>query len=258
MGARIALAGGSGFVKIMLLPLLAAFGAESPAVPAAQPPRVAIIDSGIARTPELAALVSAEYDTASSERPAFQPRYDHGTMVATILARAANRHVEIISIRIDDPAGCPERANPPCQPSAAPIAAAIRRATELKVDAINISLALSRDPEITRAIREAAGQGIRVILAAGNDGYDHPGNLPQARAAYPNAVLVGAVDSAGAVWSGTNRPDAKPDGYLYSWQLGVQVPTSAADGRPMIATGTSFAAPIETARQLAARTTAAR
>lgn len=243
-------------MKTLLLPLVAAFGAEVPPPPVAQPPRVAIIDSGVARTAELAPLVSAEYDMGGSDRPAFQPRYDHGTMVATILARAANRHVDIISIRIDDPAGCPEGANPPCQPSARPIAAAIRRATELKVDAINISLALSRDPEITAAIREAGERGIRVVLAAGNDGFDHPGNLAQARAAYPNAVLVGAVDSAGQVWSGTNRPDANPDGYLYHWQLGVQVPTTAADGRPMIATGTSFAAPIETARQLAARTRA--
>ncbi len=249
--ARFALAGGSGFVKFLLLPLLAAFGAEAPATTAAQAPRVAIIDSGIAKTPELAPLVSAEYDMASEQRPAFHPRYDHGTMVATILARAANRHVDIISIRIDDPAGCPVDANPPCQPSAEPIAQAIRRAIALKVDAINISLALSRDSKITAAIREAGEKGIRVILAAGNDGFDHPGNLPQARAAYPNAVLVGAIDSAGQVWSGTNRPDAEPDGYRYSWQLGVQVPTTAADGRPMVATGTSFAAPIETARQLA-------
>lgn len=250
--------GGSGYVTFILLPLLAVLGVEAPVTPAAQAPRVAIIDSGVARTAELAPLVSAEYDMASPARPSFQPRYDHGTMVATILARAANRHVDIISIRIDDPAGCPERANPPCQPSAAPIAQAIRRAIALDVDAINISLALSKSPEITEAIREAGAKGIRVVLAAGNDGFDHPGNLPQARAAYPNAVLVGAVDSEGQVWSGTNRPDATPEGYRYSWQLGVQVPTSAADGRPMIATGTSFAAPIETARQLAARTTAAR
>lgn len=250
--------GGSGYVKLLLLSLLAASGADAPATPAAQPPRVAIIDSGIARTPELAALVSAEYDTAASDRPAFQPRYDHGTMVATILARAANRNVDIISIRIDDPAGCPAHANPPCQPSAAPIAEAIRRATALNVDAINISLALGRNAEITDAIREAGAKGIRVILAAGNDGFAHPGNLPQARAAYPNAVLVGAVDAAGQVWSGTNRPDAEPAGYRYAWQLGVQVPTTAADGRPMVATGTSFAAPIETARQLSARTVAAR
>jgi hypothetical protein len=221
-------------------------------------PRVAIIDSGVAKTSELAALVSAEYDMASDPgRPEFQPRYDHGTMVATILARAAHGQVDIISLRIDDPAGCPVGANPPCQPAAAPVARAIRRATDLGVDAINISLALDKDPSITAAIADAAAKGIRVVLAAGNNGYDHPGNLGPARAAFPNAVLVGAIDSDGKPWSGTNRPDAMPEGYNYAWQLGVKVPTAAIDGRPVTGTGTSFAAPLETARFLASRTTAA-
>lgn len=222
-------------------------------------PRVAIIDSGVARTSELAPLVSAEYDMASDPgRPQFQPRYDHGTMVATILARAAHRQVDIISLRIDDPAGCPQGANPPCQPSAAPVVRAIRRATELGVDAINISLALDKDPAITAAIADAAAKGIRVVLAAGNNGYDHPGNLAPARAAYPNAVLVGAIDAQGQPWSGTNRPDATPEGYNYAWQLGVKVPTAAIDGRAVTGTGTSFAAPLETARFLSSRTTASR
>lgn len=222
-------------------------------------PRVAIIDSGVAKTSELAPLVSAEYDMASDPgRPQFQPRYDHGTMVATILARAAHRQVDIISLRIDDPAGCPQGANPPCQPSAAPVVRAIRRATELGVDAINISLALDKDPAITAAIADAAAKGIRVVLAAGNNGYDHPGNLAPARAAYPNAVLVGAIDAQGQPWSGTNRPDATPEGYNYAWQLGVKVPTAAIDGRAVTGTGTSFAAPLETARFLSSRTIASR
>jgi len=220
-------------------------------------PRVAIIDSGVAKTSELVGLVSAEYDMASNPgRPEFQPRYDHGTMVATILARAAHGQVDIISLRIDDPAGCPAGANPPCQPSAAPVARAIRRATELGVDAINISLALDKDPSITAAIADAAAKGIRVVLAAGNNGYDHPGNLGPARAAYPNAVLVGAIDAQGQPWSGTNRPDATPQGYNYAWQLGVKVPTAAIDGRAVTGTGTSFAVPLETAHFLASRTMA--
>ena len=219
-------------------------------------PRVAIIDSGIARTPELDALLVAEYDMAAvPSRPSFQPRYDHGTMVATILARAAARRVQIVSMRIDDPAGCPEGANPPCQPLGEPLARAIRHAADLGVDAINISLALGDDPSITDAVHYASAKGIPVILAAGNEGLSRPANLPMARAAFPSAVLVGAVDGAGSPWSGTNRPDASPVGYNYVWHFGVNVPTSAADGRAVNATGTSFAAPIETARLLTARTT---
>lgn len=235
--------------KLLLLSLVALPGLVTAHPTDGQLPTVAIIDSGVARTAELAPLVSAEYDLASRPgRPVFKPRYDHGTMVATILARAAHRQIDIVSLRIDDPAGCPPKANPPCQPDAAPIAAAIRRATSLNVDAINISLALDSDPRITAAIRDAGAKGIRVVMAAGNDGLDHPGNLGPARAAYPNAVLVGATGADGLPWKGTNLPDAEAHGYSYAWQPGVAVPTVGADGRPVTGTGTSFAAPFETAR----------
>jgi hypothetical protein len=212
---------------------------------------VAIIDSGIARTPELQPALAAEFDMAA--RPArtpYDPRYDHGTMVATILLRHARVPVRIVSLRIDDPAGCPAGKVPPCQASAAPIVAAIRKATALHVDAINVSLALKDDPAIAAAVGDAAKQGIPVILAAGNDGLDRPGNLASARAGYPNAILVGALDASGHPWSGTNRPEPKPDGYVYAWQQGVEIPTLAVGGRQVVATGTSFAAPIETARQV--------
>lgn len=242
---------GGHFVKFLMLPIIVAMGANPPGTPPAGAPRVAIIDSGVARTAELAPLLVAEFDVASDpERPAFAPRYDHGTMVATILARAARGPIAILSFRIDDPRGCPAGASPPCQPSARPIVAAIRRAAELGVDVINISLALDGDPAITDAIRDAAAKGITIVLAAGNDGFDHPANLAPARAAYPRAILVGAVDDAGQVWAGTNRPEAEVRGYVYSWQRGVRVPTAGADGKALMGTGTSFAVPIETARLL--------
>ncbi|WP_114954626.1 S8 family peptidase [Sphingosinicella terrae] len=212
-------------------------------------PLVAVIDSGIGRTSELAPLLVGEYDMASSRaRPAFHPRYDHGTMVATILARSLMRQVRIVSLRIDDPAGCPEQISPPCQQDPVRVARAIRQAARLRVDAINISLTLSDDPRIVNAIRDAAQAGITVTLAAGNDGLDHPSNLTLAREAFPYAVLVGALDATGTPWAGTNRPEAGMTGYHYAWQLGVDVPTAMADGAPAVATGTSFATPIETAR----------
>lgn len=70
-----------------------------------------------------------------------------------------------------------------------------------------------------------------------------------ARAGFPNAVLVGAIDATGHPWSGTNRPGSdRPDGFAYTWQFGVEVPTRLADGGLAYATGTSFATPRETAR----------
>lgn len=223
----------------------------APATASARP-LVAIIDSGIAATPELSGSLVAEYDVgASPPRPVYRPRYDHGTMVATILVRDAGVPVDIISYRIDDPAGCRQGLTPPCQPSAAPLAAAIRHATRIGVDIINLSLTLADDPAIVAAVREANARGVRIVMAAGNEGRDHPGNLAMARAGYPNAVLVGAIDGTGHPWSGTNRPGTdQPDGFAYTWQFGVEVPTRLADGGLAYATGTSFATPRETARLL--------
>ncbi|PAX08774.1 S8 family peptidase [Sphingomonas lenta] len=210
-------------------------------------PVVAVIDSGVAMTDELKPYLRGEFDMAADRaRAAFRPRYDHGTMVATILTRAAHGQVDIVSFRIDDPAGCPEALNPPCQPSAAPIARAIRKAIELRVDGINISLALKHDPEITAAVREATRRGILVVMAAGNAGRDAPDNLDMAIAGFPFATLVGALDPSGQPWTGTNRPEEKPSGrYNYVWRPGVDVPSSIADGHAAHGTGTSFAAPIE-------------
>ena len=221
------------------------------AMPAAAAlPLVAVIDSGVAATPELKPLLVGEVDVASaSARAAFQPRFDHGTMVATILARASRQRVRILSFRIDDPAGCPAGAAPPCQPSAAPIARAIRLATAAGVDAINLSLSLKDDVSIAAAVEDATAKGIRVVMAAGNDGMDHPVNVRMAMAGYPRAVLVGALDAQGRAWTGGNAPGEHGAGrYNFVWQRGVAVPTRAADGSPVLGTGTSFAAPIETAR----------
>ena len=229
-----------------LMSLLMLLTAAVPAL-AADRPLVAVVDSGVARTPQLEGVLVGEFDMAG-ERPAFQPRYDHGTMVATILDREARGAVDIVSIRIDDPAGCPPDRAPPCQPSSRPIVAAIDKAVALGVDAINLSLCLANDRAITEAVRRAANRGILVVMAAGNAGRDHPDNLDMARAAYPRAVLVGATDRDGNHWDGTNRPDG--DDYLYVWRQGVDVPTVTARGERVFGTGTSFAAPIETARRV--------
>jgi subtilisin family serine protease len=228
--------------------------AAAPEAPAAvRHPLVAIIDSGIARTPEIGGALVAEYDMAVKPgRPAFQPRYDHGTMVATILLRESREPIDIVSLRVDDLQGCPEGAHPPCQRDVGPIVEAIRKATDLGVSVINISLNLKDDSRIADAVRDASRHGIAVVLAAGNDGADRPGNLGLAKAGFPNTVLVGALDAQGQPWKGTNRPEAGDPGYRYVWQRGVEVPTELADGSQVVATGTSFAAPIETARLLAA------
>lgn len=223
------------------------------AAPAAARPLVAVVDSGVARTPELQQVLVGEYDM-DGNRPAHAPRYDHGTMVATILTREAKGAIDIVSFRIDDPAGCPAGKTPPCQPSVMPIVRAIDKAVELGVDAINLSLTLADSPSITQAVRRATARGIIVVMAAGNAGRDRPDNEMMARAGFPYTVLVGATDFAGIPWSGTNRP-ISDDHLAYVWRPGVAVPTVSAAGKAVYATGTSFAAPIETARRVLAKPT---
>ena len=236
-----------------VLPFLTLSLAAAPAVAGSARPLVAVIDSGVARTAELTSSLVAEYDLGSdAPRPLFQPTYDHGTMVATILLREAESQVDIVSLRIDDPAGCPPGSSPPCQDSPYRVADAIRKAGDLGVSAINMSLHLSDHPAIVDAARDVARTGVIFVLAAGNQGLDHPGNLAIAKATYPNSVIVGAVDGSGHPWSGTNRPDQDPRGYIYSWQPGVDVATVGANGLPTTGTGTSLAAPVETARLLKA------
>lgn len=219
--------------------------------PAFARPLVAIIDSGVARTAELNDVLKGEFDMAASPaREGFAPHYDHGTMVATILNREAKGAVDILSFRIDDPAGCPPGDTPPCQPSSAPIAAAIDKAASMGVDAINLSLSLANDTAIVAAVQRASRKGIVVVMAAGNRGLDHPDNAAMARAGFPNAVLVGALDKQGQPWTGTNRPAMADSSYVYAWRRGVSVPTMTMAGRHVSGTGTSFAAPIETARRV--------
>lgn len=244
--------------SFLLLPFLLASLAPAGAA-APDRPLVAVIDSGIARTPELAPVLVGEYDMAAEPaRPAFHPRYDHGTMVATIINREAHGSADIVSFRIDDPAGCPPDRSPPCQPDTAPIVTAIDQAVDMGARAINISLEMKKDPAIIAAVRHASERGVTVVLAAGNEGRDRPGNLAVARAGYPNTVLVGALDPDGRPWAHSNRPGpAHEGGYTYVWRPGVDVPTVSAEGVAVTGTGTSFAAPIETAHRVLAEGSAA-
>lgn len=227
---------------------IAAAIAGSPAS-AADRPLVAVIDGGVARTAELEGVLVEELDFAATPaRAPFTPTNDHGTLVATVLHRAAGGAVDIMSLRIDDPAGCPEGANAPCQRDPLAIAAAIHAAIDLGADAINISLNMPDDPAIIAAVHRAAASGVKVVLAAGNDGADSPGNRQAAIAGYPGAVLVGALDWTGEAWVGSNQPDDEAGrSYKYVWRPGVAVDTIRADGTPGRASGTSIAAPIETA-----------
>jgi hypothetical protein len=85
-------------------------------------------------------------------------------------------------------------------------------------------------------------------MAAGNQGQERPANLAAAIAGHPATVLVGALDAFGEPWENSNKPDAASGAdYNFVWRPGVEVWTAGADGAPVQASGTSLAAPMETA-----------
>ena len=218
-----------------------------------RPVKIAVIDSGVARTPLLAPLLVAEYDMAAvfKERPAFRPVHDHGTEVATVIARNSTAPIELYSLRIDTPGQCTKRSRA-CSFLDDNMVAAIYKAIDLDVDVINLSTGGVPTPEMEKAIGLASAKGIEIAIAAGNK----PGEPPfknLARAGGKRVWLVGAIDQKARPCAFSARPgDAAQLDYQFVWRLGNRVSTQNMDGEWVKASGTSFATPILTA-ELASR-----
>lgn len=214
----------------------------------AHPIKIAVIDSGIAKTPLLAPLVVAEYDMAGvfENRPAFQPAHDHGTEVATVIAREARAPIQIYSLRIDTPGECTDRSSG-CSFLDTNMIAAIDKAVDLGVDVINLSTGGSPTPEMQAAIRRASAHGIKIAIAAGNQRGEPPYKA-LARAGGKNVWLVGAMDGNDRPASFSARPrDPDTADYQFAWRLGLRVKTQNMEGKWVSVSGTSLATPILTA-----------
>lgn len=74
---------------------------------------------------------------------------------------------------------------------------------------INMSLSGSYSPTLDLAIKNAADQGIRFCVAAGNNGQDADGFSPASAGDHPNVYTVSAIDSANRMtfWSNWDRLD---------------------------------------------------
>jgi len=144
---------------------------------------VAVIDSGVdGAHPDLRGRLLSGHDFVDDDDDPSDEN-GHGTLVAGVVAAATGNGVGI--------AGVAPRAkilplrvlNADGGGSSSVVADAIRFAVERGADVINLSLAqesgdggtllvppdLLRDPSVDQAIREAAGAGATVVIAAGND-----------------------------------------------------------------------------------------
>lgn len=172
-----------------------------------------------------------------------EPSADHGTAVAALLVGEDGtgalagfaRGARLYAISVFSDRENIEEA------SVEGIAEAIDKMVAHGVRLINLSIAGPENAALGRALHAAAGQGVVMIAASGND--QRP--LVSWPAASPDVIAVTAVDAARRRFrranTGVQIEFAAP---------GVDVYTARANGAGY-ATGTSFAAPIVTA--LAAR-----
>ncbi|WP_298847491.1 S8/S53 family peptidase [uncultured Salinicola sp.] len=210
------------------------------------PLQVAVIDTGIARTEQLAPLMGPSWDMRASNRKGDKRiGSEHGTFVAGIIADRVTRPIQITSFRVD--VRC--RRHDPCQLDSGAVAAAIRTSIRMDMDLIQISIdGRLGDPAI-EAMRQAAEAGIQIVMSSGNDGLRSE-TADAASGLGPNVHVVGALDRNG------NRADftsySRRDDVVLVMRQGVDVEVRDSNGRMTKVTGTSFAAPIYAAELLEA------
>ena len=111
---------------------------------------------------------------------------------------------------------------------------------------INMSLGGGLSNSLTNAIVNAANQGIRFSIAAGNSGQDADGFAPANAGDHPNVYTISAVDSAYtmASWSNWDRVDSSdPIDDVDLAAPGVGVLSYYQGGQLAYLSGTSMAAP---------------
>lgn len=199
---------------------------------------VAVIDSRVdLRHPDLEGQVREHASFLGGEEGSGPDA--HGTAIAGIVAARAGNGLgirglapesELLAIeacRRTAPAGgavCTSEG----------LARGLDLAIERRARVVNLSLGGPRDPLLGRLVAEAVRRDAVVVAAAGNGGEAGKPSFP---AAWPEVVAVSAVDADQALYPAANRGT-----YVDLVAPGVEVLTTAPQGRFLPATGTSMAA----------------
>jgi membrane-anchored mycosin MYCP len=155
---------------------------------------VAVVDSGVDDSPQLAGRVSAIDLTGTGP----QDCVGHGTAVAAIIAASDMRSrgvpftgvapaARILSVKV----------NSSENGSSATLARGIRDAAALGAGVINVSVTTADTPALRSAVDYALSRNAVIVAAGGNDGSGGTG--PFYPASYPGVLSVGAVESNGAL-----------------------------------------------------------
>ncbi|MGY1642025.1 S8 family serine peptidase [Geodermatophilus sp. SYSU D00703] len=194
---------------------------------------VAVLDTGIAPHPELAAALVPGRNFTTSTATDTTDRHGHGTHVAGTVAADAGSLVEgvapgarLMPVKVlsDSGGGTSTWAN-----------AGIVWAADHGADVINMSLGGAGNSTVyAAAVDYARAKGVTVVAAAGNEG----SSVPSYPAATPGVVSVAAVDSSSRRASFSNYG---PTVDLSAPGVGIR--STLASGGSGAMSGTSMASP---------------
>lgn len=190
---------------------------------------VGVLDSGIESHDYFDELNIESIDL--TDKGISGPGADHGTAVASIIAgkEGIASAADLLVIRVLDDQGTGSNFD---------VANGIVRAVDRGARVINLSLGLYQDTRVLReAVSYAHSQGVLLVAAAGNDGYNQ---LPYP-AAYPQVLAVTAVDGSGRQAVFPNQSEV-----IDFAAPGVGVVVAGEKEGTQLVSGTSVAAPFVT------------
>ncbi|HEX4997901.1 MAG TPA: S8 family serine peptidase [Terriglobia bacterium] len=198
--------------------------------------RVGVIDAGIDTAS--AALAKKVVDYTDVTRTGWTPDA-HGTLVAGVIASdpvpgsvsgGVAPGVQLVAIKacVAESRGL---ASARCWSST--LARGIDLATAKNVRVMNLSVGGPEDKLLAKMVENAAGKGITVVAAAGNDG---PSGRPSYPAAFDKAIAVTAVDATSRLY-----PQATRGAFVDIAAPGVDILSAGPGGRAQIFSGTSAA-----------------
>jgi subtilisin family serine protease len=212
---------------------------------------LAVIDSGVDPTsPEFSGrLHPLSRDIAGSR--GLQDPNGHGTAVAAVAMATRNDagmhgvayEATLLAARTDSPGSC---ADDGCSHADNNIAAGVDLALQAGARVINMSLGgSSPNATLTRAMERATGQGVVIVISAGNQGRAQPDPLTQGAndPRYAGLIVIaGGADRDGSgLASFSNAAGGLAQHYILAPSVGVTAPR--LNNTLFNISGTSFAAP---------------
>ena len=215
---------------------------------------VFVIDSGVLDTTGDLNLNKAWSKSWIAGESAFNDGVGHGSHVAGTIAALANGigvvgvapGAEVVSLKVFDSIGNGATISSIIDAINYAVGLINTNSLDRSKVVINMSLGGGLSTSLTNTIVNAANQGIRFAIAAGNSGQDADGFSPANAGDHPNVYTISAVDSTYtmASWSNWDRIDASDavdDVDLAA--PGVGVLSYFQGGQLAYLSGTSMAAP---------------